>query len=495
MEDTNKIKLFKNSDNFTSQETYLKELLEDTDSLVSSEEQQDFAFEANIEMEEQFFPKSESEDISPIVNRYDSFEKKIQSSSHLVSLVQTDPDLRLIHSYEKERRSGITSKEDVFSSTQTDYLNLNGFPEYRDTRGQSNFLKLAKCRTQKEKRQVEPHFRSYSKTEQVSRESIEFMIVNINKIICNQKTSRKLQQRLSSLSQEVIEKIILNLDFPFHMSSKYGNYFCQELFDCCEHKQIMLIMQVLVPNIMNIAKNPFGTHAIQRFIEKLEFNKGQLMFVQALSRKLVHLSKHNWGTHVVQKVIDVFKENNLFSLTESIIKNFVELAFDKHGLCVVKKLIGKIKSKKSKSLIIKQFCISGRHIIEHEYGNYAVQEMLIRWQFEVTDIVANVIKNNFVQLAQQKYASNVVVIVVETASPSYLWKIYRIAFHPETFLSMISVNFANFVLKAICSRLVEIGCTEEAFTFLSEVLERVSGKIKERTKDLLAIVCYQRYQL
>ena len=49
------------------------------------------------------------------------------------------------------------------------------------------------------------------------------------------------------------------------------------------------------------------------------------------------------GQHMIQKIITIFSENQRYYIFEKICENFKELATDKQGLCVMKKLIEETK--------------------------------------------------------------------------------------------------------------------------------------------------------
>ena len=50
------------------------------------------------------------------------------------------------------------------------------------------------------------------------------------------------------------------------------------------------------------------------------------------------------ANHVLQKIMVCFKEEKLDFIYQPIMKYFIELSMDQNGLCVIKKLIGKISN-------------------------------------------------------------------------------------------------------------------------------------------------------
>jgi hypothetical protein len=51
------------------------------------------------------------------------------------------------------------------------------------------------------------------------------------------------------------------------------------------------------------------------------------------------------GTHVLQKVLLCLKMENLDFIFRPVIENFIDLAMDQNGLCLIKKVVAKIKDK------------------------------------------------------------------------------------------------------------------------------------------------------
>ena len=51
------------------------------------------------------------------------------------------------------------------------------------------------------------------------------------------------------------------------------------------------------------------------------------------------------GTHVLQKVLLCLKIENVDFIFRPVIENFYDLAMDQNGLCLIKKVVAKIKDK------------------------------------------------------------------------------------------------------------------------------------------------------
>jgi F0F1-type ATP synthase delta subunit len=54
---------------------------------------------------------------------------------------------------------------------------------------------------------------------------------------------------------------------------------------------------------------------------------------------VLRLSKDSQGTHVIQKVLSCFEEQKRAFIFEEVFDDFIELAKNNNGLCVIKKLV------------------------------------------------------------------------------------------------------------------------------------------------------------
>jgi len=92
---------------------------------------------------------------------------------------------------------------------------------------------------------------------------------------------------------------------------------------------------------MEISCNNRGTWALQTIIysvtEEEEFDLIKETLLQ--NNNITKLSRDNQGQHMIQKIIKTFSEQRREYIFENILTNFYELATDKQGLCVMKKLI------------------------------------------------------------------------------------------------------------------------------------------------------------
>jgi len=83
-------------------------------------------------------------------------------------------------------------------------------------------------------------------------------------------------------------------------------------------------------------------------------------------------------------------------------KNFVELATDKQGLCVMKVLIECTNTKELRVRIVNKILEKVLMYAQNEFGNFVVSEVLSRYSkdsFEILQDIYNQLEGNYVKLS------------------------------------------------------------------------------------------------
>lgn len=467
---------------------YLKELLDNYDSFSSSSEACD--------------SPPNKEDCSPTFTGLSEISETSQHTYTYGKQATSNKTLKHVNldSYDKRPSNPRKVSEPISDFNKKEFQTSNSFSKKHDNRnffsgksigGPTGFFRMMKCKTEKAKKPTEDSSRK-NKTSSLKAESLDYIVLNINKVLSVQNTSRKLQTRLQSLSPEVIGQLVANIDFQIHMNSKYGNYFCQELIKFCSDEQINIIVNKVSPHVVEIAQSAVGTHSLQKLIERIRYDN-QPAFVFAIKDKLVELALHNWGTHVVQKLISIFKSKHLVACFQLLESDFEALVLNKHGVCVAKQMLFMIKDKDLIRKVKRNLEKKGFEIISNEYGNYFVQEMLVRWPDQVADSIEEIVLSNLCELSMQKYASNVVAMVVDMGTKHFIEKSLSVAFSDDNFSKLLKSNFALFVLKSLVKKLDSSDKLNELKLFLQESRKSLAEKEKEKVDQLLGLVLKLRF--
>lgn len=86
---------------------------------------------------------------------------------------------------------------------------------------------------------------------------------------------------------------------------------------------------------------------------------------------------------------------------------------DKHGCCVMQRCLE--KGLLAQKMALSQVIISRLHVmIEDQYGNYLVQNVIKLQNEQLNEQILNFIASDFIRLSQMKFSSNVIEKCLET---------------------------------------------------------------------------------
>eukprot|EP00913_Durusdinium_trenchii_P028839 g27041.t1 len=102
-------------------------------------------------------------------------------------------------------------------------------------------------------------------------------------------------------SQDILEG--LEAELPEIMCNMYGNYLCSAAFQSCSVAQRLRMLEISSRNLLMIAKDRWGTHAMQSLLSLVCTNDEQRILLLALKEHAVELSLDQHGSHVVQRAI------------------------------------------------------------------------------------------------------------------------------------------------------------------------------------------------
>ena len=211
--------------------------------------------------------------------------------------------------------------------------------------------------------------------------------------------------------------------------------------------------EILFPNIINnlkeICKNFFGSSMIQTLLQVLKPENIDLFLTQ-ISEDISEICLTESGSLVLQALIGKIKDNNylikklIFYLNNTDVKaifksayghhffkyylliihkeeftnfiyiliceNFVEIATDKFGVCIIQRAFGEFEKGRLDTL----FKLTEQNfdiLIKHCFGNYLIQYIFIKlknkFQFNILFPLIKKLENNLVDFCKDKYSSSV----------------------------------------------------------------------------------------
>lgn len=119
----------------------------------------------------------------------------------------------------------------------------------------------------------------------------------------------------------------------------FGNYLIQKMLEYLSPDKIEWILNLISPCFLEITFSPHGTRVIQKLIEVLYNESIFKKFNQMFLFNLLPIAKDINANHIIHKYVHNIKSPHNQELYDIINKNFVEICKDKHGCCVMQKLI------------------------------------------------------------------------------------------------------------------------------------------------------------
>ena len=120
------------------------------------------------------------------------------------------------------------------------------------------------------------------------------------------------------------------------------------------HQRIHFLKQIKGDKFIEISCNNRGTYTLQNIIYAVTQDEEFKLIEETLLQNdnVCLLAKDKEGHHMLEKIITSFNEEKRKYIFNNIVENFKELATDKQGLCVLKKLIEFTKDPVSQKVII-----------------------------------------------------------------------------------------------------------------------------------------------
>jgi hypothetical protein len=197
-------------------------------------------------------------------------------------------------------------------------------------------------------------------------------------IITTQNGSRSLQKVIKKTNKDILSLILKEIIDKLDdlIVDSYANYFTQKFFGALKSSDRLKFLSQLGINLVEISKSKIGTYPIQAFIEQLVTHDEKKIIIEAMKEHILDLCYDVQGVHVIEKIIICFEEEMIEFIYEMIINNFMSLANNCNGLCVVKKII--IHSHKEETIerVLKKILDNCLALVQNPFGNYAIQVAL-----------------------------------------------------------------------------------------------------------------------
>jgi hypothetical protein len=232
-------------------------------------------------------------------------------------------------------------------------------------------------------------------------------------IIKNHKGSKIFQKYLKSTHSDILHQIFVELSSNLEelITDPYANYFCKRFFTFLNQKDRIDFLKGIEKSIVKLSSDSIGTYPIQTIIEHVGSKNEKVIIVNALKESIKELCIDPFGSHVLEKLLTCFEEEYINFIYNYIIENFLDLANNNNGICVVKKILTFTHKKNIHDrlkVIIKDNALQ---LIIHPYANFVIQIVVECWT-DYKDILV-LFEKKYFNLSLEKYASNVVERCIE----------------------------------------------------------------------------------
>ena len=281
---------------------------------------------------------------------------------------------------------------------------------------------------------------------------IDFYIYNYVKgnflsIIKNHKGSKIFQKYLKSThSDEILHLIFLELSNNLEelIIDPYANYFCKKFFTCLNQKDRIEFLKGIEKSLIKLSSDSIGTYPIQTIIEHLNTKIEKNIIISAIKDRFEELIYDPFGCHVLEKLLVCFEDEYIMFIYTYIFDNFLVLANNNNGICIIKKILTFTNKKRLHEKLKNIVKENALFLIQQSYGNFVIQVIVESWN-DYKDIIV-LFKGHFFNLSFEKYASNVIERCIEKDEEILNEYIDEII-NSNCIYDVMKSNYGNYVIQ------------------------------------------------
>lgn len=232
------------------------------------------------------------------------------------------------------------------------------------------------------------------------------------------------------------------------MCDSLANYVCQKLFEHCGERQHLVAIQVLADDVVDVARNVHGTRALQKLIDTLASGAEMAAMREVLAPHVFLLVQDGNGNHVVQRVMNRFPpEYSQFVYDVLTNDALIEaISMHRHGCCVMQRALD-YASDAQKTCMVAKVIEYSFALVQDAYGNYVVQYVLEMPLPGIATRFTRTLRGRFIELAKQKFSSNVVEKIMNRGEKEALDTILDEIIACKDMAVLLQDPYANYVVQ------------------------------------------------
>jgi hypothetical protein len=199
----------------------------------------------------------------------------------------------------------------------------------------------------------------------------------------DQKAIRDLQKILMKLSNEQVKSIANGLQGKYEklIRDKNGNYFCKDLFKICGLTERLNILKELSPTLSIDCCDKCATHPLQTLIEYTSTQEEYDLILYSFNdyNKFLFATLDRNGAYVVQRIITKIPEKFRNQFNDTFVSFIPYISKQKYGIVSVKKFIEYTKSEEITQDIMNLIRNNFMDLAIDKFGNYLFPFLLDKW--------------------------------------------------------------------------------------------------------------------
>ena len=271
---------------------------------------------------------------------------------------------------------------------------------------------------------------------------------NFEQIIRTHKGSRIFQNYLKNTHYDILHLIFSEIKNKLTelLKDSYSNYFCKKLFRNLSQKDRIEYLTLIQPELNALSKDSIATYPIQNIIEELGSKNEKNIFYLGIKNYIDNLAYNIYGARILEKILAYFEDEFKKEIIEYICENFLELAYNNNGICLVKKILLMTHKKELHIKLKKLVFDNALNLIVHQYGNYAIQIIIENWDETDLKEILEIYENKYIFLSNQKFSSNVMERILEKSEKNLENYINEIS-KGYNLNELLKNKYGNFVIK------------------------------------------------
>ncbi|KAK7357626.1 hypothetical protein VNO80_16921 [Phaseolus coccineus] len=265
--------------------------------------------------------------------------------------------------------------------------------------------------------------------------------------------SRLLQQKIDQATPQENFQIVKELKYHLHELIKhpYGNFVILKLFQSrnisvVQKDTCIFLITVNQPKLKDLCIHDLGSRVIQQILENEQVLGVINLITHAMRCITVALMINFNGGYVIQQCLKLFPSEHKNAILEVVAQNCYDIAVNRCGCCNIQKCIQHDDVPAFYDLV-DNLILNAEDLAKDQYGNYVMQYLVKRKILEVNAMLVLELRNKYVGLSTNKYASNVVEDLLHYSRTENVAIIVEEIMKSPNFLQVVQHQYGNYVVQ------------------------------------------------